>query len=205
MASVEEVILTLPYFGNIDHYAQLLSTDAWIDVHEHYQKQSCRNRMYLCDAQGRFSLTAPVLHKSGEKETLKEIRLSAKEDWQSNHWKAIKSAYGASPFLMYYEMELKTFFSQDFELLIDLNQAAHEMICGFLKCPIPLRFSESYIESTFGEDHRWRYKHHFPECETYIQVFTDRQPFFPGLSVLDLILCIGPEALPYLINHTFSS
>jgi hypothetical protein len=142
-----------------------------------------------------------VLNRSGEKETLKKIRLSKKEDWQKNHWKAIKSAYGASPFLMYYELELEAFFSKDYELLIDLNEAAHELICGFLKCPIPLRYSESYIESTYGEDLRGRYKNHFPECTSYIQVFADRQPFYPGLSVLDLILCIGPEALPYLKNH----
>jgi WbqC-like protein family len=36
---------------------------------------------------------------------------------------------------------------------------------------------------------------HFPE---YIQVFSDRNPFFPDLSILDLLFCLGPKSVDYL-------
>jgi len=198
MALVEEVILTLPYFGSIDHYRQLLSKDAWIDVHEHYVKQSQRSRVYLCGAQGIFNLSVPVIKHSGHKQVLKDIQVSYAQDWQQDHWRSIRSAYGASPFLMYYEAALDAFFEHEYKSLLSLNEAAHKLICGFLKQEIPLRYSEQYLSSTYGSDLRSRYLKSFVPCPTYIQVFSDRQEFKPGLSILDLVLCIGPEALSYL-------
>ena len=205
MATVDEVILTLPYFGSIDHYACLIQKDAWIDIHEHYEKQSCRNRMYLCGSQGKFSLTAPVHNISGQKELLKDVRLSYQKDWPKEHWKSIRSAYGASPFLLYYEDALKSFFQEEFKTLVDLNLAAHELICKFLKTALPLRVSDGYVESTYGQDRRPLYKNHFAESTSYIQVFADRQDFIQGLSILDLILCVGPEALSYLNSQQIQS
>ena len=32
-------------------------------------------------------------------------------------------------------------------------------------------------------------------AEPYVQVFSDRMPFVENLSVLDLLLCEGPEAI----------
>jgi hypothetical protein len=32
----------------------------------------------------------------------------------------------------------------------------------------------------------------------YIQVFSDRIPFEPNLSIFDLVMCEGPEAVNYL-------
>lgn len=32
----------------------------------------------------------------------------------------------------------------------------------------------------------------------YTQVFEDKFPFIPGLSILDLLFCVGPGALGYL-------
>jgi hypothetical protein len=35
---------------------------------------------------------------------------------------------------------------------------------------------------------------------TYIQVFSDKSPFEPNLSILDILFCEGPIARKWLLN-----
>ena len=38
------ILLPTAYLGNLQYYSKLLSGEACIDLHEHYLKQSYRNR-----------------------------------------------------------------------------------------------------------------------------------------------------------------
>ena len=40
------------------------------------------------------------------------------------------------------------------------------------------------------------------ETAPYIQVFENKHEYLPNLSILDLLFNLGPEALPYLLNHS---
>jgi len=61
------VILSTAYLGNVQYYTKLLSGRAQIDLHEHYQKQSCRNRCDILSTGGPTTLVVPVCRPSGER------------------------------------------------------------------------------------------------------------------------------------------
>ena len=50
-------ILSLTYLGNIQWFSKLCSSECIIDVHEHYVKQSYRNRCDILTANGPVALT----------------------------------------------------------------------------------------------------------------------------------------------------
>ena len=81
-------------------------------MHEHFVKQSIRNRCEIYGANGKLRLTIPKERKGSSKTIIKEIKISYKEDWQKLHWNAIKSAYNSSPFFEYYQDELEPFFKK---------------------------------------------------------------------------------------------
>ncbi|MBQ1228126.1 MAG: hypothetical protein IIX79_08560, partial [Alistipes sp.] len=61
----------------------------------------------------------------------------------------------------------------------------------------PLPLTESYYEAQEG-DLDLRPKHREGStfvAEPYFQVFSDRLPFEANLSILDLIMCEGPQAI----------
>jgi hypothetical protein len=198
MALVREVILPLPYFGSIGHYAHLVHSDVWIDLHEHYVKQTCRNRMEIAGPQGLMKLSVPIRKRSGRKQLMAEVKVSYDEDWQKDHWRSLQTAYNASPFFLYYRDALEDFFLESHDTLSELNIASHKVVSSFLKLDCPLRFTERYIESTFGQDFRNDPSLGNLPMPPYIQVFSDRHPFLTNLSILDLIFCLGPDSAAYL-------
>ncbi|NND94406.1 MAG: hypothetical protein HKN45_06030 [Flavobacteriales bacterium] len=200
MAEYNEVIAPLPYFGNVGFYSLFLKNDMLIDVHENYVKQSLRNRCELVGAQGRFTLTVPVHRPSGQKTPMCEIRISYAEDWRDQHRKSFRSAYGSSPYFLYYWDIVSKIWDARPELLVDLNGHAHETICSLLGIESTLRFTDEYVRSTPGLDLRDLSKTGRIANPRYIQVFEEAVGFEQDLSVLDLLFCLGPEAEQYLLN-----
>jgi hypothetical protein len=198
VAQYDEVISALPYFGNIEFYAHNLQQDMLVDIHEHYVKQSLRNRCELVASQGQFHLTVPVHRPSGTKTAYKDIRISYDEDWRHEHRHAVRSAYGSSPFYIHYWDEISAIWDEEFELLQDLSLHAHTVMADLIGFEPLIRTSEFYIHSTPGKDLRPRFKKSDFKNEKYIQVFADRLEFVQNLSTLDLLFCKGPESLDYL-------
>ena len=75
-----------------------------------------------------------------------------------------------------------------------------ELLCSLTHVPMP-DFSESYVDAAAGDlDLRPKRKKEGPAfiAETYVQVFSDRMPFQPNLSVADLLFAEGPAAASVL-------
>jgi len=194
-----EIIAPLPCFGNVSFYRHLLLDDVIVDLHEHYVKQSLRNRYELCGAQGRFHLGVPVLSQGGKKLTSSQIRVSNDEQWMRQHWRSIRTNYSSAPFFDHYADQFEALYCKEFDLLVDFCANAHDLICDILNLPNlswekGLRFSEEYIQSTPGVDLRRPTKEGTGRTKPYIQVFSDRHDFQSDLSVIDVIMCCGPEA-----------
>ena len=69
-----------------------------------------------------------------------------------------------------------------------------------MRVPVP-EFSATYVEAAAGDiDLRPKHKKGGPAfvAEPYVQVFSDRMPFQPNLSVADLLFAEGPEAASVL-------
>ena len=126
----------ITYFGPISWYSRLLRTENWrIDDTEHYVKQTTRNHCLIATANGVQKLTVPVEKPSRNEERgariepllTREVRLSDHGKWRTEHWNAICTAYGESPFFDYYADDLRPFFERrDWEFLFDYDMAIFE-------------------------------------------------------------------------------
>ena len=183
-------LLPTTYFGPISWYSRLLRTENWlIDDSEHYVKQTTRNHCLIATANGVQKLTVPVekIKDGGLKIPITQVRLSNHGKWRTEHWNALCTAYGESPFFDYYADDLRPFFERrDWEFLFDYNMAILQKMLELIG------FSRN--EERGARNH---FTLHTPHS-TYWQVYQQRHGFLPDLSIIDLLCCMGPEAILYL-------
>lgn len=104
-----------------------------IEVQESFVKQTYRNRCLIHDAQAHeVVLTVPVL-KVEHKQLTQDVQISYQQHWQHQHWMALRSAYGKSPYWDYYADFFAPFYECRTRWLIDLNDALHDVIMRLLR------------------------------------------------------------------------
>ena len=190
------------YAGPISYYKALANADIIVfDIHEHFTKQTYRNRMHIYGANGVVKLTIPV-HKIASKTPMKDLLISYDEDWQRVHWRALVSAYQSSPFFEYYDYLLAPLYEKQFNYLLDLNFELHSTTLKFLNINLDSTKSIDFMtDATANYRNKFSSKKQSKEAlnqPAYQQVFSYDQPFIPDLSVLDLLFNLGSEAGRYL-------
>ncbi len=195
-------LFTTAYFPSISYMARFLNEDApAIEVWETYCKQTYRNRCRVMTANGVESLSVPVVKVNGSHTMTKDIAISPFEPWQHIHSRCLESAYKASPYFDHYFDYLKPIFKGRFNRLIDLNDTALRAVLKLLKKERGIIHTTDYARET-DKDLREDFSPKRPFDATlfpsYYQVFSEKYPFAPDLSILDLIFNLGPEAAGYL-------
>ena len=153
-------LLSTTYFGPIQWYQKLYRyPHVMIEQHDSFIKQTYRNRCIIAPAQGPQALTVPITKASpprGSQEGgLEGVRLSDHGNWRHQHWQAITSAYGDSPFLEYYEDDLRPFFFEHrWELLIDYNEDICTTMCRLLDIHPNISRTSEYQKSGAFDDFR---------------------------------------------------
>lgn len=211
-----KAILATTYFGPVQWYQKLNRFDGvLVEQHEHFLKQTYRNRCIIATTQGVQALTVPVEAPVGEglalsKTSIKDVRISNHGKWRTEHWNALQSAYGESPFFEFYEDDIRPFFENRWEYLLDFNMAITEKMCELLDIHPHIELTSSYQNSLpigegWGEtDFRTIIHPKHPREDSdfspkpYYQVYKERFGFQPNLSVLDLLFNMGNEAVLYL-------
>ena len=195
------VLLSTTYFGPIQWYQKLYRADeVAIERCESFTKQTYRNRCIIATTQGTQALTVPVERTKADMMT---IRISDHGNWRHLHWNALQSAYGESPFFEYYEDDLRPFFQPDWEFLFDYNEAIRQKMCALLDIQPRVRFTDDYVREAEG-DYREiiRPKNAGPDADfqprPYYQVYASKHGFLPNLSILDLLMNMGPESIFWL-------
>jgi hypothetical protein len=182
-----------------------------IDLGEHYVKQSYRNRCEILAPDSRTSLTVNVANDG--KQAFSEVRIDYSKRWQHQHRQAIVSAYANAPYFDHYWPELEPLLIQRHKFLRDLNAGLLETILRLLRSSIKPNYSETYIEPATGlidmrdaisPKPRLRKPDPLFLPERYWQVFCDKRPFEPNLSIIDLLFCEGPQALSILHHSTLA-
>jgi len=188
---------TIPYFQAIAKHKKIV-----IDLHELYKKQSWRNRTQILESSGPLHLSVPVIRPNGSLSIVKEIEICHKTDWRKDHWMAIKSSYTHAPFFFYYGEQVKELIYQEETVLYQFNHTLLKKILHWLDLDIEIAFSEEYSSPLNKEDFRIALdkKVYSLEQTPYIQVFSDKLPFYPNLSILDLLMNEGPLSRRYLIS-----
>ena len=211
-----KAILATTYFGPVQWYQKLNRFDGVLmEQHEHFLKQTYRNRCVIATTQGVQALTVPVEAPVGEgvslsKTEIKDVRISNHGKWRTEHWNALQSAYGESPFFEFYEDDIRPFFENRWEYLLDFNMAITEKMCELLDIHPHIELTSSYQNSLpigegWGEtDFRTIIHPKHPQEDSdfspkpYYQVYKERFGFLPNLSILDLLFNMGNEAVFYL-------
>jgi hypothetical protein len=145
---MKELLLSTTYFGPVQwyqklHRAEYVQMEQW----ESFQKQTYRNRCLIATTQGVQALTVPIerftVHSTGsgtpavatgkaEHTYIKDIRISDHGNWRHLHWNALQSAYGESPFFEYYQDDIRPFFEQRWDYLLDFNEAIRIKMCDLI-------------------------------------------------------------------------
>lgn len=194
-------ILPLAYLPSVEYFALLLRGGCVVDLGEHFVKRSRRNRARILTANGPMELTVQVCHADRPCTPMREVRIDYSKRWQHRHWVSLVSAYGSSPYFSHYAPLFEPFYCREWELLADYDLELLLLLLRLTGVPAP-RFSERYVEAAPGDlDLRPRYgKSPAFEAGPYVQVFSDRMPFVPNLSVVDLLFAEGPNSSSVLAS-----
>ena len=208
-----KALLSTTYFGPVQWYQKLYRHEAVeIEQWESFLKQTYRNRSLIATTQGIQALTVPI--ERGTSQLIRDIRISDHGNWRHLHWNALVSAYGESPFFEYYQDDIRPFFENRWDYLFDFNEAIREKMCELLDIQPKVTFSSTYhhpadISLTshllpLTSDYREAInpKHPLPDPDfvpkPYYQVYQQKHGFLPNLSILDLLINMGPEGIFYL-------
>ncbi|MFA8451737.1 MAG: WbqC family protein [Bacteroidales bacterium] len=200
-----EILLSSAYLPPIEYMRILASEEKVIlEANENFIKQTWRNRCRIVTSNGSLDLSAPVLKSKGSKTPIQEVLFSDQESWSIKHWRAIESAYNASPYFLYYKDELENLICNPQQNLFSHNLSLIELLCDLIGITPKIILSESYIKT---ENCRYRdlrdvihpKKDDLFNKESYVQVFAEKMSFVgKGISVLDLLFNLGPDTLDYL-------
>lgn len=198
-------LLSTTYFGPVQWYQKLYRSEAVeIEQWESFQKQTYRNRCLIATTNGVQALTVPVERREGEKETIKDIRISDHGNWRHLHWNALQSAYGESPFFDYYQDDIRPFFEKQWTFLFDFNEVIRQKMCELIDIQPKVGYTKGFNHGDSPHDLREgiRPKHPAPDPDftpkPYYQVYQQKHGFLANLSILDLLFNLGPESIFYL-------
>jgi hypothetical protein len=196
------VLLSTIYFGPVQWYQKLYRSDeAEIEQWESFQKQTYRNRCLIAAPNGIQALTVPVEHTVSP--LIKDLKVSDHGNWRHLHWNALVTAYSESPFFEYYQDDIRPFYEQRWDYLLDYNEAIRTKICELIDIQPKVTLTGEYSRSS-DNDYREaiRPKHSAPDPDftprPYYQVYQQKHGFLPNLSILDLLFNMGPESIFYL-------
>lgn len=199
------ILLSTAYLPPIEYFYFIQKADKiWIETHETYPKQTYRNRCKIYTTNGCLDLSIPVKKPNGNSSLSSEILIANDDKWQLNHWRAIESAYNASPFFLYFKDDISRFYTKTYDLLITFNTELLQLILKLSGINKKIQFTQNFEKEPKDKlDLRNiispKSKFKLTKQERYFQVFEEKHGFIPNLSIIDLLFNEGPNTLNYLI------
>ena len=188
------------YFPCVNYIDVLNKSEAcYIEQWETFRKMSFRNRCIIVGSNGLINLTVPVEGGRNNRLLMKDVRISYSENWQSQHWKAIKSSYAKAPFFEYYNIYVEQLIRKQHTFLLDKNIEIVMWLKKVMKLWAEIKPTNSYDE--LAGDKKVDYRNqwlpsNYLEKEpriVYSQVFEDKLGFQKNVSILDFLFCNGPS------------
>lgn len=202
------------YYGSVGYYAEVAAYggNAVMDGAMLFDKR--RKQVHRCDiadVNGVVQLTVPVGKPHGiPRATWGDVRVSSHGRWWHVHRVTLESAYGRTPFFEFYIDRFAPFLCAEtverYPSIIDLDAAIDAVIREILLLPSAPELNAVAKETGLsgGDSADKEHTAAFPNLcsgiieKPHYQVRAAGLGFIPGLSVLDLIFNLGPEAPLYL-------
>jgi hypothetical protein len=186
----------IAYLSIINKHENIL-----IDTFEAFQKQTHRNRTYILSANGVLQLVVPIKRLKDVSLPISQTEICYQTPWQTNHLRAIASAYGKSSYFEYYYYQIENILKKEHRYLIDLNNEITQLLISKFKLNATISNTSSY-EKEIENDYRGAFdkKRIFTDHTTkpYFQCFEHKFGFQNNLSALDLLFNMGVESKNYL-------
>lgn len=206
------MILSSAYLPPVQWFSHLKAAagqTVYVERHDHYLKQTWRNRCCIATESGVQTLTVPVVAATTAdgKQRMGDVRISRHGDWRHVHWNALTAAYSHTPYFTYYADLFAPFYKEpenEEPLLYDFNLQLTHLCCSLMGLTVTLMPTDEYRPDV-SDDYRSVIS---PKVDAardaafvprpYYQVFAARHGFLPNLSVADLLFNMGPESIFYL-------
>jgi hypothetical protein len=194
-----------------------------------FVRRGFQNRTKVRTVNGEQWLTVPVLTKGKYFQSISDARIDNSRKWRYKHLRTIEYAYKRAPYFEKYWPTIKRIYSGDQEFLCTFNMEVMAFLIAALAPVGPkLHFDWSYHlgddptgrlinacklargdaylsgrsgikymdESQFEKEKITIFEQNYEERE-YPQQY---KPFIPGMSVLDLLMNMGPYSRDFIID-----
>jgi hypothetical protein len=221
------VVLQPGYLPWVGYFDLMHRADVFVHYDDvPFDKHGWRNRNRVKGSTGPVWLTVPVLHSGRTGQLIQEVEVDGQQNWRRKHVATISQLYARAPFLSKVLPRLSSLLEQPRAHLVDLDLEIAAWVAGELGISTPCHRAsvlgirgdrngrlidlcrhfgaERYLSGNAARDYldidRFRaagiqVAWHDYEHPTYVQLHGE---FVPYLSVLDLMLNTGPQALSIL-------
>lgn len=193
-----ELTLSPAYLGGIERFAAIAAAGrAAVAADIPFNKrQKYVHRCVIADTRGIVKLTVPIVKpESSHAARWSDILISDHNRWWQIHWVTLESAYGRTPYFEFYADRFEPYFRHCPEgRLVDFTNSLDNTVLDILGLhPFAAAVGSNAVDQSeiISQD---------AVLPPYWQVRADRFGFIPGLSILDLIFNLGPEAPLYLFR-----
>lgn len=197
-------VLPLFYLPPIEYFAMLNKhkPDIVIESHEHFPKQTYRNRANICSPDGLLTLVVPVVKGAKVHTPVRDVKISYDFRWQRLHWMSLQGCYRRTSYFEYYEDDFAPFYETKETWLFDLNEKLLQLVLKLLKINTTFQYTEEYQAqypalTDLRQSISSKKESNFDQ-KPYFQLFEDRQGFMKNLSIVDLLFSQGPQSINYL-------
>ncbi|MGI9192807.1 MAG: WbqC family protein [Chitinophagaceae bacterium] len=190
------LVKTCDYFPSLawfHHYVQAEHVE--ISILQTYQRKGMENRCIIGSANGPLVLSVPLDGGRNQHQALNTLKPAYHTRWQHQQAQAIRSAYGRTPYFDYFEALFQPVFTNQFESLSAMNLFILNACLKAMKIA-----PKHQVQTIPYEAGAMVHEYDVPSPITYIQPFSDRHGFMPNLSILDALMCCGPQTRSLLEN-----
>lgn len=188
------MVLPFDYWPSLYWMKNFLDTaEVQVEQWGAYQKQSGANRCKIWSDKGLLTLSVPLIGGREQKTLLREVKIDNTQRWAIQHIRSIKSCYGKAPFFDHYFPLIEKVVTQRYERLIDLNHTILLELIKWLRLRQQVELTDSFMNATIHP----KAMNNLP-FKPYVQVFSNASNFSGNLSVIDALLCLGPDVPVYL-------
>tara|TARA_A100000164_G_scaffold361655_1_gene376694 strand:+ start:677 stop:1306 length:630 start_codon:yes stop_codon:yes gene_type:complete len=202
------ICIELHYLGSLEFFTRLINSKKIIlEVSDYFLKQTYRNRCYVLGPNRIQMLTIPVHYQ--KKTIFRDVTIDYHQNWIKNHRKAVQAAYGKAPFYDYfYDLFDQVWVSKP-TYLLDLSMSMMTVCLKILQIDMSFNFTSIYKQEVQKDVLDLRNiilakkpseLRSFYRPISYYQNFGNN--FVSNMSILDLLICEGPNALNILKQST---